>query len=119
MENYVKNSSHYHNDVLINDTSMGSYAHNFSDSAFFEKVRLIIPGGLGYFILPIDVIPDFIVGFGYTDDLSVLIGVLACCYVHVDDAVRTQAHAKIREWFGEEKQGFGIIDRVVTRGSMA
>ncbi len=27
---------------------------------------------LAYFVLPIDVIPDFIAGFGFTDDAAVL-----------------------------------------------
>lgn len=35
-----------------------------------EKAYIV--GALGYFILPIDVLPDFIVGLGYTDDLAVL-----------------------------------------------
>lgn len=31
-----------------------------------------LAGCIVYFILPVDLIPDFLVGLGYTDDLSVL-----------------------------------------------
>lgn len=36
------------------------------------KKKAVICGALGYFILPSDMIPDFIVGLGFTDDLAVL-----------------------------------------------
>ena len=35
-------------------------------------VRAVLMGALAYFILPSDVIPDFIVGFGFTDDAAVM-----------------------------------------------
>ncbi len=35
-------------------------------------VKAVLMGALAYFIIPSDVIPDFIVGFGYTDDAAVL-----------------------------------------------
>jgi uncharacterized membrane protein YkvA (DUF1232 family) len=83
------------------------------------KVRLTIAGALGYFILPFDVLPDFIVGLGFSDDLSVLMGVLACCYVHVDDGVRERARAKVKEWFGEHCDGTGVVDGILGARSAA
>jgi uncharacterized membrane protein YkvA (DUF1232 family) len=77
------------------------------------KVRMAIAGALGYFILPFDMLPDFIVALGYTDDLSVLIGVLTCCYMHVDDGVRANAREKIKEWFGDDPGSTGIIDKML------
>jgi len=77
------------------------------------KVRLAIVGALGYFILPFDALPDFIVGLGYTDDLSVLIGVLACCYMHVDGGVRERARAKASEWFGDQCGGMALVDKML------
>lgn len=35
-------------------------------------VKAILIGALAYFVVPTDLIPDFIVGFGYTDDAAVL-----------------------------------------------
>jgi len=42
------------------------------DSNVSIKDKAYIVGALGYFVLPIDVIPDFIVGLGFTDDLAVI-----------------------------------------------
>ncbi len=35
-------------------------------------VKALLMGALAYFIIPSDVIPDFIAGLGYTDDAAVL-----------------------------------------------
>lgn len=55
---------------------------------------------LGYFILPVDLVPDFIPVVGFTDDLAALIA----CYVKVSQNVtpeiRSKADVKMREWFG-------------------
>ena len=65
------------------------------------QVKLFIFGALGYFILPIDVIPDFIVGLGYTDDVAVLLGVIKACQMYIDEECRMKAALKIKELFGE------------------
>jgi uncharacterized membrane protein YkvA (DUF1232 family) len=36
------------------------------------QAKAILMGALAYFVLPVDVIPDFIAGFGFTDDATVL-----------------------------------------------
>ena len=42
------------------------------DPATPIRVRAILIGALAYFVLPLDVIPDFIAGLGFTDDVTVL-----------------------------------------------
>jgi uncharacterized membrane protein YkvA (DUF1232 family) len=37
------------------------------------KVRATLLGALAYFILPFDVIPDIILGLGFTDDMAVIV----------------------------------------------
>lgn len=37
-----------------------------------NRTRAILLAALGYFVLPIDSIPDFLFGFGFTDDIAVL-----------------------------------------------
>jgi uncharacterized membrane protein YkvA (DUF1232 family) len=68
------------------------------------KAKAIIVGALGYFISPIDIIPDILLGVGYTDDLSVLVGALVSVAMYVDKDVKLKAHAKIIEWFGTDTQ---------------
>ena len=36
------------------------------------KVKATLAGALAYFILPTDLFPDFLVGFGFSDDFAVL-----------------------------------------------
>lgn len=64
-------------------------------------VKPVVIGALGYFIFPIDVIPDIIPVAGYTDDLGVLAAALGTVMVHVNDNVKAKAKAKLKEWFGE------------------
>ncbi len=61
----------------------------------------IIVGVLGYFIAPIDAIPDLTPIIGYTDDLGVLsFGLVTiACYINQD--VRNKARKKLKDWFGE------------------
>jgi len=63
-------------------------------------VKVLIFGGLGYFILPIDAVPDFLVGIGYADDMAILIGIISACSMYMDDASKARARAKVREMFG-------------------
>jgi uncharacterized membrane protein YkvA (DUF1232 family) len=42
------------------------------DPATPTKVRGIILAALAYFVLPLDLVPDFIAGYGFTDDIAVL-----------------------------------------------
>lgn len=69
-----------------------------SDKVTIAEKALII-GALGYFILPIDLIPDFMLPIGYGDDLAVMWGLikkLDC----IDEQVKAQAQAKLTDWFG-------------------
>ncbi|WP_084710721.1 YkvA family protein [Ornithinibacillus californiensis] len=66
------------------------------------KVKATIVGALGYFILPIDLIPDVALGVGFIDDLGVLTAALLQVAVHVDDEVKAKAKEKLQRWFGEK-----------------
>jgi uncharacterized membrane protein YkvA (DUF1232 family) len=51
-----------------------------TDKASPLYVRALLMGALAYFIIPSDVIPDFIVGLGFTDDASVLAAAMAAVH---------------------------------------
>ena len=61
--------------------------------------RAIIISALGYFILPIDLLPDVIPGVGFTDDLAALAFAIKAVYDNITPVVRAQAEAKMRQWF--------------------
>lgn len=76
-----------------------------------KNVKLTIIGALGYFILPLDIIPDFIPGVGYVDDLSVLVAAIFQVAKHIDDEVKNQAKNKLRQFFGDDIDTSEIDDK--------
>lgn len=61
--------------------------------------RAKILGALGYFILPIDIIPDAIPVAGFTDDLAALTWAIYCVAKNITPEIKAQAKAKLKEWF--------------------
>ena len=67
-----------------------------------DKTKIV--GALGYFILPLDILPDFIPLAGYTDDLTAVIWALHTVWKNITPEIKAQAAAKTREWFGDFDQ---------------
>ena len=63
--------------------------------------RNIILGAIGYFLAPIDSIPDLTPLFGYTDDIGVLSFGLVTVASYVNMEVKINARKKLKDWFGE------------------
>ncbi len=61
------------------------------DRATPLKAKGILIGALAYFILPFDVVPDFILGLGFTDDMAVLLAAFNVVRTHVTAAHRQRA----------------------------
>ena len=68
------------------------------------KARTLIFGALGYFILPLDILPDLIPLLGYTDDLSALAIAIGRVAMNIDDDVKSRARTKLGEWFPDYDQ---------------
>lgn len=60
------------------------------------KYKGIICGALGYFILPADIIPDFVVGLGFTDDLAVLVMAYKAIKAAVTPEIKQKAKDKVK-----------------------
>ncbi len=60
-----------------------------------------IYGALGYFLLPLDILPDFIPLAGYTDDLTAVIWAVHVVWKNITPEIKAKAAAKTREWFGD------------------
>ena len=67
------------------------------DPATPTRVRAVLLGALGYFILPFDAVPDFIAGLGYTDDIGILVAAIAMVGAHITDTHRARAKAALAE----------------------
>lgn len=61
--------------------------------------KALIIGALGYFILPIDLIPDVIPVLGFTDDVTALTLAYNAIKASVTPEIEAKAKAKLAEWF--------------------
>lgn len=70
-----------------------------SDTPAWAKT--VIVGALGYFISPIDAIPDIIAGVGFSDDLGVLALAIASVEAHIKTEHNERAREKLKDWFAD------------------
>ena len=63
--------------------------------------KAIIYGALGYFISPIDIVPDILPFIGLTDDIAVLAWAFSRVKSNVNDMTREKAKTKLKIWFGD------------------
>lgn len=70
--------------------------------------KSVIIGALGYLIFPVDLIPDAIVGAGFTDDWGVILGALASVYAHISEEHRTKAAAMVSRFLGASAENNAI-----------
>jgi len=66
------------------------------------RVRAILLAALAYFILPADLIPDFIIGLGFSDDATVLTAAISIVAGHISDAHKSRANTTIKQLAEDE-----------------
>jgi uncharacterized membrane protein YkvA (DUF1232 family) len=71
------------------------------DPATPLQVKAVLFGALAYFVLPADLLPDFIAWFGFTDDAAVLYAAIRAIAPHLKDRHREQARIAIDRIAGE------------------
>lgn len=64
-----------------------------------KKNKSLIIGALGYFILPVDLIPDALPAVGFSDDLAALIAVYMAMSSSITPAIKAQARDRLSKWF--------------------
>lgn len=81
------------------------------DPAVPMGAKATIVGALGYFIAPLDLIPDIAPGVGYGDDMTAVITALGVVSVYITPEIKIKARTKTREWFSNvNEEDFKIID---------
>ncbi len=70
-----------------------------SDTPFWAKT--VIMSALSYFVIPIDAIPDFASGVGYSDDLVGLTSAFVAVAAHIKPEHKEKAQTQLKFWFGE------------------
>lgn len=71
--------------------------YTLQDSNVPIKTKAYIIGALGYFILPVDIIPDFIAVLGYTDDFAVVTLLIKHLKDNITSQIEEKADLKIQE----------------------
>lgn len=61
--------------------------------------KAIIIAALGYFISPLDIIPDIIIGTGFIDDVSVLLIALRQVIKNITPEIKQQAKERLGKMF--------------------
>ena len=75
------------------------YAFRRKDTPKWAKG--IVLGALGYFVSPIDGVPDLTPFLGYTDDFGVMMFALVTISAYVNKDVKEQAKTQLEKWFGK------------------
>lgn len=55
------------------------------------KAKAVLFAALAYFVLPADIVPDFVAGLGFTDDATVLTAALGIVGTHIREPHRRAA----------------------------
>jgi uncharacterized membrane protein YkvA (DUF1232 family) len=78
--------------------------HCLKDPETPASAKSVIIGALGYLVLPLDLIPDAILGAGFTDDWSVMLGAIAIVATHIKDEHKAKAAAMADRFLGGANQ---------------
>jgi len=127
------------NGINIEKVNLDTYENSYSEGSFWEKVKnsgkkigikplyialllyyslskaslmnkALIIGSLGYFISPIDLIPDYIPFLGLSDDVAFLMFTYYKINSIIDDEIRDNAKKKIKSIFGDDYDKESIED---------
>ena len=82
---------------VVEKALQGYYALQDSDTPAWAKGVLI--GALGYFISPVDAIPDIVPFVGYADDLGVLVAAVATVATHIKEIHKEKTKETLTKWF--------------------
>ncbi len=66
------------------------------------RVRGTLLAALAYFIMPADLVPDILAGFGFTDDIAVLTAAFAAVSGHITKAHREAAKKAVSTFLAEK-----------------
>jgi len=67
-------------------------------------VQALLMAALAYFVIPTDLLPDFIAGFGFTDDATVLLTALNTVDNNVKPKHRDAARLRLDALAGEDRE---------------
>lgn len=86
-----------------------------TDPSVNLKHKMTIGASLGYFIFPLDAIPDLTPLIGFSDDLGVLIVALSQIYSAITPDIRNKARQQMLKWFGKmDKKQIYMLEQQIS-----
>lgn len=73
------------------------------------KEKSIIIGALGYFLLPLDALPDITPIIGYSDDIFALGMAILKVMPYIDDEIKGKSREQIIKWFKIPKEELELL----------
>lgn len=73
--------------------------YTLKDPATPTRYKAVIAGALGYFILPMDMLPDFLPFAGLADDWAALIAAVSYVFTAITPEIKERALVKLHAWF--------------------
>ena len=98
-EGFVEKARRTLGRIPFSDEAIAAY-FCATDPATPNRVRITLMAALAYFVVPLDMVPDFIAGLGFTDDAAVFWAAWRAVSGHVTDRHRTRA----REFLGQTNE---------------
>ena len=78
------------------------------------KEKAMIIGTLGYFILPVDLLPDAIVGVGYADDAAALTAAVTALASCITEDIQKEAKEQLCKIFGEfDEKALDSVTKII------
>jgi len=73
--------------------------YTLKDPATPTRYKAVIAGALGYFILPLDMLPDILPFAGLADDWAALIAAVSYVFTAITPEIKEKALVKLHAWF--------------------
>ena len=78
------------------------------------KEKAMIIGTLGYFILPVDLLPDAIVGVGYADDAAALTAAVTALASCITEDIQNESKEQLCKIFGEfDEKALDSVTKII------
>ena len=78
------------------------------------KEKAMIIGTLGYFILPLDLLPDAIAGMGFADDVAALTATVTALASCITEDIQKEAKEQLRKIFGEfDEKALDSVTKII------
>lgn len=82
------------------------------------KEKAMIIGSLGYFILPVDLIPDAFVGVGYTDDIAALMATITGLASCLSDNIQQTSKDQLKNLIGEyDERAIEKVSQIISKSN--